>query len=137
MFIFWSVTNITIDLSYDYLCFYMPLGYVDDEEALYMQTADITYTGYLAEVDIWSGGPVFPAGPSLPTGNVAIQPFIYEFSLNALYSVSAVYPPVNPEKFTLDMCSQDFNTGTFKITPGVLNSTATVWSYGSLVYSGH
>jgi len=133
----WALTNITLDLSYDYLCFYLPLGYVDDEESLYMQTADITFTGYTAQVDIWSGGPVYPAGASLPTGNIAIQPYVYVYELNVLYSLSTVYPPVNPEDFTLDLCGQDFNTGTFKISSGVLNSTASVMSFGSLVYSDH
>jgi len=133
----WSPINITLDLSYDYLCFYLPLGYDDETESLYMQTADITFTGYTAQVDIWGDGEVFPTGNSLPTGNVAIQPYAYSLDLNVLYSVSTVYPPVNPEKFTLDLCGQDFNTNTYKITSGVLNTSATVMSFGSLVYSSH
>jgi len=130
----WEITNITLTLTNDYVCFYMPWNYDNDENELYLQTGDSAWTGYSALIDVFEDPEdVIPTGDAFGTGFIAIPPYSYNSDYNILYSLAMQFPPVDPNRFgPVYIASQDYTTKSFNMVLAAVNETSFIQSLGPL-----
>jgi len=129
----WQINNITLELTNDYVCFYMPWNYDEDLGGLYMQTGDSAWTGYSVVIDVFDDPEdVVMTGDAFGTGFIAIPPFSFNADYNILFSLAAQYPPVSPGSFPAYIASQDYTTKSLNMVLAPVNSTSFIQSFGPL-----